>query len=107
MIILASTGPVISTRRRCSAGGTGATFQSPFADVRGFRQEVGHFAGVDAGLARDAGLQQFLAACLEGAVQLGDQRQRIMGQDGFVTRLDRAGDLHACGRLRLMESSWW
>ena len=29
MTILASTGPVISTRRQCSAGGTGAIFQSP------------------------------------------------------------------------------
>ena len=29
MTIFASTGPVISTRRHCSAGGTGAIFQSP------------------------------------------------------------------------------
>jgi hypothetical protein len=48
-----------------------------FADVLGFRQEVGHFAGVDAGLALDAGLQQFLAAGFEGAVQLGDQFERF------------------------------
>ncbi len=65
----------------------------------GFRQEVGHFAGIDARLALDAGLQQFLATGFEGAVQLGDQRQRVVGEDGFVTGLDRAGDLHASGQV--------
>jgi hypothetical protein len=45
--------------------------------VRGFRQEVGHFAGIDAGLARDAGLEQFLATAFEGAVQLGDQFEGV------------------------------
>jgi hypothetical protein len=77
MIILASTGPVISVRRRSSAFGSGAIFQSPFANVPGFRQKVGHFAGVDARLARHARLQQFLAAALEGPVQFGDQSQRV------------------------------
>jgi hypothetical protein len=52
--------------------------------VLGFGQEVGHFAGVDAGLALDAGLQQFLATGFEGAVQLGDQFQGLGRQDGFV-----------------------
>jgi hypothetical protein len=95
MIILASTGPVISVRRRCSALGSGATFQSPSRMCLGFRQEVGHFAGVDAGLALDAGLQQFLATRLEGAVQLGDQFEGFQGEDGFVARFERGVDLHA------------
>jgi hypothetical protein len=58
--------------------------------VLGFRQEVGHFAGVDAGLALDAGLQQFLATGLEGAVQLGDELEGFRGEDGFVARLSGA-----------------
>jgi hypothetical protein len=102
MIILASTGPVISTRRQCSALGHRRDLPVAGADVRGFRQEVGHLAGVDARLASDACLEQFLAAAFEGAMQPGDQRQRVDGQDGFVTRLDRAGDCTPCGRLRLM-----
>jgi hypothetical protein len=57
--------------------------------VLGFRQEVGHFAGVDAGLALDAGLQQFLATGFEGAVQLGDELEGFRGEDGFVARLNR------------------
>ena len=65
----------------------------------GFRQEVGHFAGIDAGLAGNAGGQQFLAAALEGAVQLGDQFEGFKSQDGFVLRLDRCGDLHALGQV--------
>ena len=100
MIILASTGPVISTRRHSRALRQRGDLPVAFADVLGFRQEVGHFAGVDARLARDAGLQQFLAAAFEGAVQLGDQGQRIMGQNGFVTGLDRAGDLHASRQVQ-------
>jgi hypothetical protein len=55
-----------------------------FADVFRLGQEVGHLAGIDAGLALDALLQQFLAARLEGAVQLGDQFQRLGRQDGGV-----------------------
>src|SRR5574343_558528 len=74
-----------------------------FADVLGFRQEVRHFAGINAGLALDAGLQQFLAAAFEGAVQLGDQFEGFEGQDGFVTRLDVAGDLHALGQVEAHE----
>ena len=65
-----------------------------------FRQVAADFAGIDAGLAGNAGLQQFLAAAFEGAVQLGDQGQRIMRQNGFVTGLDRAGDLHASRQVQ-------
>jgi hypothetical protein len=54
MIILASTGPVISVWRRSSAFGSGAIFQSPVADGGGLGQKVGHFAGVDARLAGNA-----------------------------------------------------
>ena len=47
MTIFASTGPVISTRRHCSAGGTGAIFQSPARIAVGLGEEVGALAGVE------------------------------------------------------------
>jgi hypothetical protein len=97
MIILASTGPVISVRRRSSAFGSGANLPFAFAYVPGFRQKIRHFAGIDARLASHAGLQQFLAAAVEGTVQLGDQGQRLRRENGFVTGLDRRVDLHSCG----------
>ncbi len=77
-----------------------------FANGFGFGQEIGHFAAVDARLARDARFQQFLATAFEGAVQLGDEGQRIVGEDGFKTRLDRAGDLHALGQVQTHGSSF-
>ena len=98
MTILASTGPVISTRRQCSAGGTGAIFQSPARIVRGRGEEVGPLAGVEALGALDAGGQQLLAARLEGAVQLGDERERRRRQDGLEAGQDRRVDLHAGGQ---------
>src|SRR5215203_4689644 len=59
MTILASTGPVISTRRQCSAGGTGAIFQSParIDEVERGRREDGLEAGLDRGVDRQAGGQ--------------------------------------------------
>jgi hypothetical protein len=74
MIILASTGPVISVRRRCECLPAAArNLPVAFADVPGFRQEVRHFAGVDPRLASDPCLQQFLAAAFAGPVQFGHQ----------------------------------
>ncbi len=70
-----------------------------FADVLGFRQEVGHFAGIDARLALDAGLEQFLAAGFASAVQLGDEFQGPGAEDGFPFGLDRGSDLHAGGQV--------
>jgi hypothetical protein len=72
--------------------------------VLGLGQEVGHLAGVDAGLALDAGLQEFLATGLEGAVQLGDELEGLEGEDGFVARLEGALICMPWGRLRLMEA---
>jgi hypothetical protein len=69
-----------------------------FADVFRLGQEVGHLAGIDADLALDALLQQFLAARLEGAVQLGDQFQRLRRQDGGVFGGNGCVDLDAGGQ---------
>jgi hypothetical protein len=77
MIIFASTGPVISVRRRSRAFGSGAIFQSPSRMCRVSGREVGHLAGVDARSWRAITcLQQFLTATFESAVQFGDQSQR-------------------------------
>jgi hypothetical protein len=77
-----------------------------FADVLGLGQEVGHLAGVDAGLALDARLlQQFLAARLEGAVQLGDQFQRLGREDGGVFGGNGGVDLDAGGQGSVPEGT--
>jgi hypothetical protein len=89
MIILASTGPVISVRRRSSALRQRGNLPVAVANVPGFRQKVGHFAGVDPRLTSDPRLQQFLAATFEGTMQFGHQSQRVRGENGFVTGLDR------------------
>jgi len=68
------------------------------ADVLGLGQEVGQLAGVDAGLTGDTCLEEFLAAWFEGAVQLGDQCQRVGGEYGFVTGFKRGSDLNALGQ---------
>ena len=47
MIILRSTGPVISTRRSSRSAGIGATRQSPSRMARVSAQEIGRLAGVE------------------------------------------------------------
>jgi hypothetical protein len=88
MIILRSTGPVISTRRHSRSAGSGATFQSPsrIAFVSAGSRAL---AGVEALRALDARLQQFLATRLEGAVQLRDEGERFGREDRFVARRSR------------------
>jgi hypothetical protein len=99
MIILASTGPVISVRRHSRAAGSGAIFQSPSRCVPRFRQKVRHLAGIDPRLASAPCLQQFLAAAFEGPVQLGHHASASAGEDGFVTGSDRGVDLHSGGQI--------
>ncbi len=93
MTILASTGPVISTRRQCSAGGTGAIFQSP-ARIAAVAARKSGRSPASSRLARSArDGEQLLPARLEGAVQLGDERERGRGQDGLEAGQDRCVDL--------------
>jgi len=72
----------------------------PVALANGARrlEEVGPLARVQARGARDARGQQFLAARLERAVQVGDEGQRLRREDGLEAGLDRAGDGHALGQ---------
>jgi hypothetical protein len=70
-----------------------------FANISGFRKEVGHLAGVDSRLAVDARLQQLLADAFERTVQFGDQSQRVGRQNGFVSGLDGGVDFHSGGQI--------
>ena len=87
IIILGSAGPVISTRRSSRSAGAGATTQSRLADLARAGQEVRQDAGIELGLALLATAQQVQADRAEAALEVGDERERIVGQDPI-----RAGD---------------
>src|SRR5699024_6498465 len=74
-------------------GGVGDLPALVLADVLGLREEVEVLPGRDAVLAFLAGPQQLLAARLEGAVELGDQGQSVLGEDFVVPVVAGAGDL--------------
>ena len=67
------------------------------ADLLRLGQEIRQLAGVEFLLARRAAREQFLAARLELAVQLGDERERPRRQDRRELGRDRRGNLHAVG----------
>ena len=77
MIILRSTGPVISTRRSSRSAGSGATVHVGFADGGGFGEEVGALAGVEAKLAGFARGEEFLAARVELALEQRRRRREL------------------------------
>ena len=82
MIILRSTGPVISTRRSCDVGRDRRAGPVAFADRARLGQEVGQLAGVElAPGALRALRQQLLAPAAERALQLGHERERLGRQD--------------------------
>ena len=65
------------------------------ADLGGLRQEVRLLAGIEALLALDAGGQKLLAAGVELALQVGDERDCLFGKHLFEAGLDHAVDRHA------------
>ena len=77
MIILRSTGPVISTRRSSRSAGMGATVHSLLADGCGLGQKIGQCAGVDLLLADLAARQKFLAARFERDRELCTETRRL------------------------------
>ena len=89
MTILRLVGPVISTRRSCSASGTGATVKSS-----GAGDEVERLAGVEPRLELLAGVEQLEAACVELLVQTPDERERVVRQRLVVAVLQRCAYLH-------------
>ena len=92
IIILGSAGPVISTRRSSRSAGAGATAQSPSRTSPGPGEEVGPHAGIERGLALLAAAQQVQANGTEPALEVGDERERIVGQDALRAGDGRAGD---------------
>ena len=80
IIILRSTGPVISTRRSWRSGGAGATRQSPSRIGRVSARKLGVGAAVEVLLEPDAARQQVAAGRVEAAVEVGDEGERIGGQ---------------------------
>ena len=91
MIILRSTGPVISTRRSCRSAGTGAHTPVARADVGGLGQEVGPLTGVErVPDAPRAAASSSMPPAVERAVQLRDELHRLRYED-----LGQAGDLGA------------
>ena len=92
MIILRSTGPgdldaavedVLRQRRHRPVA---------VADVGGLGQEIGHLARVEALLALVAGCQQFLAARIETALQVGDEGNCLLGEHFLEVGIDDAVD---------------
>ena len=77
MIILRSTGPVISTRRSSMSAGTGAQVQCASRIARVSAQEIGALAGVELALPRAAAREQLRAPAAEGALQPRHERHRL------------------------------
>ncbi len=94
IIILRSTGPVISTRRSRISAGSGATVQA--ASRIGLRlcEEVGLFAGIEPLLPLVAGVEQRLAARIEGALQIDDEGNSLRRQNLRIAFADRSKELN-------------
>ena len=92
MIILRSTGPVISTRRSRMSCGSGATVQSLSRIFARLGQEIGLLPGVQPRLALDPGCQQLLAARIEAALQVGDEGNCLLGEHFLEVGIDDAVD---------------
>ena len=83
--------PVLQARRggRAEPGGVRA-------DVRGLGEEVERLAGIEALLRGLAGDEEGLAGGLEGAVEGGDELERVLGEDLALCVRGLGGvDLHA------------
>ena len=76
IIILRSTGPVISTRRSTQGLGCLGTVQSPVRTSAVSAEEVRALAGVEAGLALGPRRQQVPPAGVEAVVQIGHELGR-------------------------------
>src|SRR3974377_2618 len=102
MIILRSTGPVISTRRSWRSAGVGATRHSdaPAESASGGETGVAPASSAARGAGRRPGtgrrvagaprLEQAAAPIVEPVVQLGDELQRFGSENIARTRLQRS-----------------
>ena len=98
MIILRSTGPVISTRRSSRSGGIGATLQSPSRTALRLGEEVEALARVEPRLHRAA--RRASSSSMRGANardELGDERERLGGQHALAPGHGRGVDADTGG----------
>ena len=98
IVIFGSVGPVISTRRSSSPGPAPATRHSRvLADVRGVVAESRVVADADLEAAPHAIGEPVVPASGEPVVQLGEERDRVGGEDLVVALADAADDLDRRG----------
>ena len=96
--ILRSVGPVISTRRSCRSGGASATRHVILAHVTRLLEEDRHLPGQQPLLAGGPGPEQLLTPRAERTLQLGDELERLRGEDPLVAV---TADLDAVRELSL------
>ena len=92
MIILRSTGPVISTRRSRMSCGSGATVQSLSRIFAVSGRKSGFSPASSRLLALGTGGQQLLAARIEAALQVGDEGNCLLGKHFLEVGIDDAVD---------------
>ncbi len=102
MIILRSTGPVISTRRSCRSAGMPAIFHLPLRTFSVSLRKPGSLPASIGCLALLAVGQQLVAGRAVLAHQFGDEIQRFRGQDAFIAGFIGAA---GCRRLSAVSSS--
>ena len=86
IIILGSAGPVISTRRSSKSGGAGATVQAASRISRVADEEVRPRARSSSAWRSVAALQELETQRAEAALQVGDEGERVVGQDPVGAR---------------------
>ena len=85
MIILRSTGPVISTRRSCRSAGNRADLPVAAANGSGVGEKIGTGAGVEARLHRAAALEQLVDARPEAPREIFDEGDGGRRQDAVAS----------------------
>ncbi len=96
--ILASVGPVISTRRLARAGGAGATCQSPLRTSAVSGRKSGRSPARSLFHRSAPGGQDPFPAGAQPALEIGDEGERLIGQDRGIASVDRAEDLDTGGQ---------
>ena len=83
IIIFGSAGPVISTRRSSKSAGAGATVQSASRISRVPGRKSSRSPASSAACRSCAPVEQVQPDVAEAALEVGDERQRLVGQDAL------------------------
>ena len=105
MVIFASVGPVISTRRSTSPGAGSATRQSPSRMSSRLGQEPERAAGGELRLALLAGLEQLQPPGVERPVQVCQETLSFFSEDLGESVVNRSGNLDALNSAHVMTLS--